>query len=44
MVLSSTDMVIASAIAAIAQYRRGTGNPSAWVGEAAALEADTASS
>jgi predicted anti-sigma-YlaC factor YlaD len=40
-VLSRTDIVIASAMAAIAQYRRGSGNPSGWAAlAAAALGAD----
>ena len=44
MVLSRTDMTIASAIAAMAQYRRGIGRPSGWTVGAAALEADTGTS
>src|SRR5262249_58037421 len=35
-VLSRTDIVMPSAIATIAQYRRGSGNPSAWAALAAA--------
>src|SRR5215831_13960307 len=40
-VLSRTDIVMPSAIATIAQYRRGSGNPSGWAAlAAAALGAD----